>query len=114
MNLEDFYSEVLQKLGVLAAEEAPSPSDRLAAKDKYEQVHAEFARRDLLPWFDDEDVPDWAADSFSTIVASRLVNEFSVPQDRRLEMKVDAQMATATIIGDGQRRQSPANKANYY
>ena len=55
MTLEDFYAEVLKELSVLAAEEAPDPSDRLAVKVKYEQVHAELSRRDILPWFDDED-----------------------------------------------------------
>lgn len=114
MTLEDFYAEVLQKLGVLAAEESPSASDRLAAKSKYEQVHAEHSRRELIPWFDDEDVPDWAADPFATIVASRLVNEFSVEQGRRLELKADAVGALTTIIADGQRREPPEVDATYY
>ena len=114
MILEDFYAEVLQKLGVLAAEESPSAADRLAAKSKYEHVHAEYSRRDLLPWFDDEDVPEWAADAFATIVASRLVNEFAVEQGRRLELKADAQIAVTTIVADGQRRESPEVDALYY
>ena len=114
MTLEDFYAEVLQKLGVLAAEESPSASDRLSAKSKYEAVHAEYARRDLLPWFDDEEVPDWAADAFATIVASRLTYEFSLPQERRLELKADASMAIAVITGDGQRRESPDPEIEFY
>ncbi len=114
MTLEDFYAEVLQKLGVLAAEESPSASDRLAAKSKYEQVHAELSRREIIPWWDDEEVPDWAADPFATIVASRLTNEFSLEQGRRLELKADADMALTTIVADGQRRESPEVDAIYY
>lgn len=114
MLLEDFYAEVLQKLGVLAAEEAPSTADRLAVKAKYEAVHAEYSRRDIVPWFDDEDVPDWASDSFATLVASRLGNEFSVDAQRRMEIKVDAQLALTTIIADGQRRESPDVDSQYY
>lgn len=114
MTLEDFYADVLQKLGVLAAEESPSAADRLAVKNKYEAVHAEYSRREIIPWFDDEDVPDWASDPFATIVASRMVNEFSVEQGRRLELKADAMTALTTIVADGQRRESPEVDAVYY
>ena len=114
MLLEDFYAEVLQKLGVLAAEEPPPASDRLAAKVKYEQVHAEFSRRELVPWFDDEDVPEWIADGFAALVASRLVSEFSLPQARRLELKVEALAGVDTLVADGQRRALSDAQASYY
>lgn len=104
MTLEDFYEEVLKKLTVLASEESATASDRLSVKTKYEQVHAEYSRRNLVNWFDDEDVPDWIADSFATMVASRLANEFAVPDSTRLELKADAVTAEAVLIGDGQRR----------
>lgn len=114
MTLEDFYAEVLQKLGTLAAEEAPSASDRKASKEKYEQIHAEFSRRDLIQWFDDEDVPDWASDPMATIVADRLAPEFSLPDNRRIELKVAAREALDTIIADGQRRSPPDVAGTYY
>ena len=114
MTLEDFYAEVLQKLGALAAEEAPSASDRDAAKDKYEQLHAEYSRRDLLPWFDDEDVPEWAADAFATIVANRLTNKFSVSQDTFVKLATELPGAITVIVGDGQYRQVPNVKATFY
>lgn len=104
MTLEDFYAEVLHKLGVLAGEEAPSPSDRKTVKAKYEQVHAEYTKRQLTTWFDDEPVPDWVADAFATLVARRLVGPFSVPVKRRLEIKADAFAAESTVAGIEQRR----------
>ena len=114
MTLEDFYTEVLQKLGVLAAEESPSAADRLISKNKYEQVHAEFSRRDIVPWFDDEDVPNWASDAFSIIVASRLAKTFGLPADKRAELKGDEVAAITTIVADGQRRESRSNETIYY
>jgi len=114
MTLEDFYTEVLQKLGVLAAEESPTASDRLTVKNKYEQVHAEFSRRDIVPWFDDEDVPDWASDAFGTIVASRLAKTFGASPDKRMELKGDEVNAITTIVADGQRRDSKSNETIYY
>ena len=114
MTLEDFYEEVLGKLKVLAAEESPSASDRAKVADKYDQLHAEYSRRDIIPWFVDEDVPDWASDSFATIVADRLSNQFSVPQTLAVQLKVDAQMAVTTIVADGQRRIPPDVKNTYY
>lgn len=114
MLLEDFYAEVLQKLGVLAAEEAPTAADRKAAKDKYKAVHAEYSRRTIIQWFDDEDVPDWASDPMATLVADRLSGEFSLPSDRRTELKFEAREALTTIVADGQRREPPDVNAQYY
>lgn len=114
MILEDFYVEVLQKLGVLAAEENPTASDRLAAKDKYEQVHAELERRDIINWFDDEDVPDWAADAFATIVADRLSSKFSLSSQAKVDLAGDAVGALTTIVADGQRREPPDCTTEFY
>ena len=114
MTLEEFYVEVLRKMNVLAAEEPISAADRDAVADKYVQLHAEYSRRELLPWFDDEDVPDWAADSFAVIVAARLAETFSLPQDRRLELKAGAIQADTVIVGDGQHRDPPDVPATYY
>jgi len=104
MLLEDFYAEVLKELNVLAAEEAPTPSDRLAAKNRYEQVHAEYSVRDILPWLIAEAVPDKFAHNMAVIVADRLTNKFSVPQTRKSLLKTDAEDSLAAIISEGQRR----------
>jgi hypothetical protein len=115
MILEDFYSEVLQKLGVLAAEESPSPSDRLAAKTKYEEKHAELSRRDIgVTWFDDEDIPDWIADSFASIVAYPLASKFSVSVERRAQLKFDADAGLTLLIADGQYREAPPTDVEFY
>lgn len=114
MILENFYKEVLQKLGVLAAEESPSASDRLAAQNKYEQVHAEFSRREIVPWFDDDEVPDWIADGFAAIVADRLTSKFSVSDNDLIKIKTEAREGLTTLVADGQRRSPPASKPQYY
>lgn len=113
MLLEDFYAEVLKKLGVLAAEESPSPADRLASLEKYEQVYAELDRRDLLTWFDDEEVPDWAADSVAAITAYRLASTFSVSLDRRAQLKFDSDLGMTVLVADGQRRKPPQGLVEY-
>ena len=114
MTLEDFYAEVLKKLGVLAAEEAPTASDRQEVVEKYQAVHAEYSRREIVPWFDDEDVPDWISDSFATLVAFRLTDKFSVSPQKKAELGVDADAALTTLIADGQRREVKDTKANYF
>ena len=115
MNLEDFYQEVGDKLNLIAAEEPLESGDRKVIADKYLGVHAEYSRRDLFPWFDDEDVPDWAADAVATIVASRLVTKFSVSQLRREQLLgVDLPEARDVIIGDGQNRNFDSEPVEYY
>lgn len=113
MTLEDFYEEVLRKLGVLAAEEAPSAADRLTTKQKYEQVHAEYARRELIQWFDDDDVPGWIADGFASITAYRLAATFSTSLEKRAQLKFDSDEAVTVLVGDGQRRNPPQGQVEY-
>lgn len=104
MLLEDFYEEILKKLGTLAAEEPASPSDRLAAKEKYEALLEEYGRRDLITWFSDEDVPDWISDSFAAITAFRLTDKFSVSAEIYVKLENAAAAGETVLIGDGQRR----------
>lgn len=114
MLLEDFYQEVLQKLGVLAAEESPTASDRAEVVQKHIQVHAELSRRDLLNFFDDEEVPDWVADALADVEADRLAMVFSLPLDKRVELRARADAGLTTIIGDGQRRETDNENPYYY
>ena len=114
MQLEDFYKLILSELGVIAAEESPEPEDRLKAKNRYERVHAEYSRRNLLNWFTDDEVPDWAAEAMATIVASRMTKGFSIPLARRREIKADAIRADTVIVGDGQHRSPDQEPVIYY
>ena len=114
MQLEDFYAEVLSKLGVLAAEEAPSAADRKAVEDKYTQIHAEYFRREIISWPDAVEVPDWAADAFATIVADRLQNKFSLSDQDSVFLRADAQMAQSMIVADGQNQEKAQTSDIYY
>ena len=114
MLLEDFYADVLHKLGVLAAEEAPEAADREKVVEKYGQMLEKWTRRDQPMWFDDEDVPDWIADSFSSMVAFSLTATFAVPDDKYLKLKMASDEGETQLIGDGQRRDSPAVETKYY
>ena len=115
MNLEDFYQEVGDKLNLIAAEEPLEAGDRKVIADKYLGIHAEYSRRDLFPWFDDEDVPNWAADAVATIVASRLLTKFSVSEARRVQLlDRDLPLAQDVIVGDGQSRNFDSEPVEYY
>lgn len=114
MILEDFYKEVLSVLGVLAAEDEATASDRKSVVNKYQQVHAEYSRRDIIPWFDDEDVPDWASDAFAVIIADRLSSKFSLSQSDKDRLSGEALGAITTIIGDGQRRKTNPAEIEFY
>ena len=113
MILEDFYEEVLRKVGVLAAEESPHAADTLEVSKKYEQIHAEYSRRDLVNWFDDEDVPDWISDGFASVVAYRLTTTFSVSLQKAAQLKLNSDEAVTLLVGDGQRRNPPQGQVEY-
>ena len=114
MQLEDFYKEILNKLKVKAPREPAHASDRLAAKEKYEQLFAEFERRDLITWFDDDDVPDWIANGFAAMVAFALTDTYAVPDEDYIKLRDAAARGETTLIGDGQRRQVPSENPEYY
>lgn len=114
MLLEDFYEEVLEKLGVIAAEEAAQPADRAKVVTKYQEVHAEYSERELVPFFDDEDVPDKYVDPLSSIVAFRLTTKYPVPDKRYIRLGSAALEGDQTIVGFGQRRPVPRETAVFY
>jgi len=114
MILEDFYEEVLKKLGVLAAEESPSASDQLEAQNKYQQMHELYSERDLVTWFEDDEVPDWIADGFASMVAFRLTGTFSVGPEKYITLERAAGQGETDLIAHGQRRQMPTLKKTFY
>lgn len=114
MLLEDFYKEILKKLKVIAAEEEPSASDRLEAVNKYAQVFEEYDRRDLTTWFEDDDVPDYIADHFASMVAERLMTTFPVDVQTYTELQVASAKGETVLIADGQRRKVPSENPEYF
>lgn len=114
MLLEDFYEDILKKLGVLAAEESPTASDRQEAVTKYGQVLAEYAERDLATWFDDEEVPDEVADGFAAMVALRLTDTFTVSSEKYARLVRAAMTGETQLISRGQRRELPPQEKDYY
>ena len=114
MLLEDFYKETLQKLGVIAQQEEAQPSDRLKVVTKYQEVHAEYSERELLPFFDDDDVEDKYVDPLSSIVAFRLTTKYAVSDKKYVRLGTAALEGDTTIVGFGQRRSVPRETAVYY
>lgn len=114
MLLENFYEEVLEKLGVVAAEEAAHPADRAKVVSKYQEVHAEYAERELVPFFDDEDVPEKYVDPLSSIVAFRLTTKYAVSDKKYVRLGTAALEGDGVIVGFGQRRPVPRETAVYY
>ncbi len=114
MLLENFYEEVLEKLGVIAAQETATAADRSNVVTKYQEVHAEYAERELVPFFDDEEVPEKYVDPLSSIVAFRLTTKYSVSDKKYVRLGTASLQGDETIVGFGQRRSVPRETAIYY
>jgi hypothetical protein len=95
----DIRNRVLQKLGVLAAEETAQSADAELVEGVVDAVHAELEGEGLVSWTV-ETVPNNIKESFATLVAYRLVSEgsdFGVPADTKQSLMMAGEPAMRRI-----------------
>lgn len=119
MQIEDFYRRSLQRLGILASGETASAEDRALVVETYESLYEEIQARvgTRAYWSLGGDVPDELALQLATIVAYQLTDEFEVPMEKVMKLRVDAEdgsdAAWAKVLSLTTRAQ-PALKLDYY
>lgn len=82
MELAVLKQRVGQRLGIVSAADSLAAEDLALVTSAYESLFAEIYEHGLAPW-GTGDVPDEYADIVIGMVASRLVDEFKVPEPRR-------------------------------
>ena len=119
MQLEDFYRRSLQRLGILAAGETASAEDRALVAETYESLYEEIQARvgTRAYWSLGSDVPDELSLQLATIVAYQLSDEFEVPMEKVMKLRMEAEdgpdAAWAKVLSMTGRSQ-PALKLSYY
>lgn len=93
MTLEKFYTRILQKLGVLAAGEAPSAEDRELVVDTYAGVFENLQSRigHRVYWSLSSEVPEEVVLPLVAVCAHALRHEFTVPPDLKAELEYEAE-----------------------
>jgi hypothetical protein len=119
MQLEDFYRRALQRLGILASGETASAEDRALVVETYESVYEEINARvgTRAYWSVGGDVPDELALPLATIVAYQLTDEFEVPAEKAMKLRMDSEdgsdAAWAKVISLTARSQPVLKLDNY-
>lgn len=78
--LNQLATRVLQKLSVLAANESPSPADRLKAIEKLKAAQYAIDAVGLLRWTS-ADIPTFAEEPLVLIAAALAASDFERPVD---------------------------------
>ncbi len=79
-SLNRLATRVLQKLGILAANEPPSAADRVKAVEKLRAAQYAIGTEGLLRW-SSHDIPGYAEEPLVLIAASLAASEFDRPAD---------------------------------
>ena len=83
MTLTDFYQRTGQKLGIVAGAEALSADDNNLIQSTYAGLHDQLLSEGLVSWGPSADIPEWAVDPVSSMLAAMLVDEFGLEEPRR-------------------------------
>lgn len=119
MTLTELKQRVLEKLGVLATGEAPVIGDATIVGDRYVSLHDMLITDGLVNWTNTEDIPSWAEEPISMLVAAFSLNEFGVPQSRRQQIRMDGAYKLPSNQGgpslaERQLREQAAKNFVYY
>jgi hypothetical protein len=80
MTLTDLYRKALEELRVVAAGESADPDDTTLVRDKYTAVYDMLLTLGLVAWGADEDVPDYAVQPLTRMVAFAAASAFNKNQ----------------------------------
>lgn len=83
----DLLSEVLEDIGVLAIGANPSAEDNAKALSKYKFVHAYFQANDLLPFDNDDPIPEEYVQAMVYATAEALKPSYMLPADARMALE---------------------------
>jgi len=82
MTKTQLIKKVLQKLKVLEMGETPDSDQTATVGDEYDAAYQELKNDEVVTWTAAGEIPTLQATQMVIFVASRLVDEFSVPELR--------------------------------
>lgn len=106
----ELASKVLQKLGIIDANESVRSADQTLCDDAYESIYEELRSRHLVDWGSGEDIPTWAMLHVRELVANRVAADYGLPRsvdEEELAMQKMAKHLASDYSGE------PV-KATYY
>ena len=87
MTLTELKAAVLQELGVLATGESPNIGDATVVGDRYSDLYEMLLTEGLVSWASDDDIPDFAANPVTMMVAYLCCGAFGVPAQKKIELR---------------------------
>lgn len=93
----EIRDRVLRRLGVLAIGQTANASAADLADTAYSEYYAELSRLGIAAWAYTSDVPDMLSEYVVNGVAKRLLNDFSVSNERYQRIISDSATAESNI-----------------
>lgn len=93
----EIRDRALRRLGVLAFGQTASPEAADAAETAFSEYYASLAQIGLAVWAFSGDVPDILAEPVINGLCQRLLNDFSVSNERYQRIMADASQSEAQI-----------------
>lgn len=87
----------LQELGVVAADETPSPADQALAEAKVRIVHASLAANANAAWAEDR-IPQSLAEEYTKLTASMLASSFGKAADPQVVALLEARVRRVASV----------------
>ena len=85
----DLAKIVLKKLKALDPEETPEAADSQDVQDAYDRFYQELLNDNLVMWAATANIPTWAENPVSDILAWRLRSDFESPLQNAQEMQLN-------------------------
>lgn len=93
MTKTELIKKVLQKLRVLEVGESPDSDQTTAVGDMYDTIYQELKNDEVVTWTATDDIPTLQANQMIIISASRLVDEFFIPEARANRLILQGEIA---------------------
>ena len=93
MTKTKLIKKILQKLKVLESGESPDSDQTSTVNEMYDLVYQELKSDEVVTWTESGEVPEKQAGQMIILMASRLVDEFSVPEPRASRLVLQGDIA---------------------
>jgi len=114
MTLTELYTAALQEIGKVASGEVAEADDRDVVEQKYLSLYAMLEAKNLVDWGVSEEVPTYAEQPITYMLAFLCCQAFGVSGQKRQEMGVlGALDAPQPSIAERQLRKLAAKKYYY-
>ena len=111
---KDIATAILQRLNIVSEWQNMTAQQENTCTEVMRRCHAELLARGAIRW-DLDAIPAGAEDAFINVACYRLRNDYSIPQDRRLELAQDYHSAMIELYAQNSiEYDGEPVKAEYY